>query len=311
MVQRQRGGVTILFSLLVLTLLISVVGGVSYDMALDLRRTQSMLYQEQARLIAVGAEGWIGNLLRDDRLDNENDHLGELWAQPLPPLPIDGAGMSGIVSGAITDLQGRFNLNNLLTSDGLPDEIEFARFERLLRNLGIDTQIANAVIDWMDPDTEVRFPGGAEDDLYATRLPALKAANQFFRSADELAIIEGIDKPAFDLLRPHVVALPERTPINANTATLAILTALDDAMSANDAQEIAEQRFEQGLDDIDVAFAGLLPAETIDTLTTETSYFQVRSVVRIGTTRFTMYSLVFRDQQGAISVLLRTFGTPI
>ncbi len=305
---RQRGGVAIFFALLIVALTASVAAAISYDMVLDTRRTQTLLWQEQARLVAYGAEDWIGDVLRQDAQDTESDHLGELWAQELPALPVEGAGMQGVITGTLIDLQSRFNLNNLVDNNNEPIEIEVERFRRLLRLLEIDPQVADAVVDWIDADTDITFPGGAEDGVYSNRLPPVLTANRAFRSINELALVEGLDKAALDRLRPHVCALPVRALINANTATPLVLQALDDNLVAADAQQILEDRFENGIDDLDVAFGGILPADAIGALDTSTQFFQLRSVVRIGTVRFSMYSLLHRSEQGDISILMRSFG---
>ena len=56
------------------------------------------------------------------------DHLDEIWAQELPGLPIDG----GDVWGKIEDMQGRFNVNNLIDDAGEIDEDMLEQFRRLL-----------------------------------------------------------------------------------------------------------------------------------------------------------------------------------
>ncbi|MFK8053526.1 MAG: type II secretion system minor pseudopilin GspK [Woeseiaceae bacterium] len=308
---KQRGGVAILFSLLIVALTASIAAAIAYDVTLDTRRTQSLLLQEQARLIALGAEDWISDILRQDSIDTEADHLGELWAQDLPPLPIEGAGMQGVITGQIIDLQSKFNLNNLVDGNGELVVLEVERLKRLLVNLGLSPDVTDAIADWIDGDQDFSFPNGAEDDVYTSRIPALRAGNQAFRSVNELAIVEGIDKAAMDLLRPHITALPERTPLNINTATPAVMMALDANVTAADAEELAELRFENGFDDPAVELAGLVPVDVIDTLETETRYFELRSVVRIGTVRFTMYSLLYRSEQGDIATVMRSFGSSL
>ncbi|MEO0576926.1 MAG: type II secretion system minor pseudopilin GspK [Pseudomonadota bacterium] len=307
----QRGAIALIFALLMVTLIASIAATVSYNMTLDLRRTESLLQQEQARQVAVGAEKWIANVLAEDKAAGPDDHLGELWAQPLPPLPVQGAGGEGFIAGQITDLQSRFNLNNLVNEQGEPDPFEVERFQLMLTRLDLDPNLANAVVDWIDSDTNVTFPGGAEDDTYAGRIPAFNAANQFFRSSGELALVEGFDQAAMTALLPHIVALPERTQINVNTATPIVLTSLDSNLDASRLDSLIQQRLENGFEDLEQAFVGILPAETVQTLTKETQYFQIRSIVRIGTLRFTMYSLLYRDAQGGTAVLLRSLGTAL
>ena len=308
---QQRGAVAILFALLMVALTASVAAAISYDVALDVRRTNAMLLQEQARLVALGAEDWSGDLLRQDAVDTEDDHLGELWAQELPPLPIEGAGPDGIISGQIIDLQSRFNLNNMIDGEGQPVELEVERFKRMLTNNGLNPELSDAVLDWMDGDQDFTFPSGAEDDVYTSRLPPMRAANQAFRSVNELAAVEGFDKAAMDLLQPHLTALPSQTPININTATPVVVQSLDESMTPAVINELREVRLETGFDDLSVQLAGSLPADTIATLQTQSEYFQLRSVVRIGTVRFTMYSLLYRSAQGEIAVVMRSFGSSL
>ena len=77
-----------------------------------------------------GAEAWAADILRQDLVDSpDSDHLGEQWAIELPPLPVDG----GTIVGRLEDLQGRFNLNNLVGADGKENELARRQFERLLR----------------------------------------------------------------------------------------------------------------------------------------------------------------------------------
>jgi hypothetical protein len=40
-----------------------------------------------------------------------------------------------------------------------------------------------------------------------------------------------------------------------------------------------------------------------------TQYFRLRSFITIGTARFTLYSLLYRDTSGQLRPILRTFGT--
>lgn len=309
--RRQDGGVAILFAMLLVALTAGVAAAISYDMVLDTRRTQSLLWQEQARLVAYGAEDWVGDVLARDAQDSEDDHLGELWAQELPALPVEGVGIQGVVAGRLVDLQSRFNLNNLLGADGRADDIELERFRRLLSLVEIDPQRADAVIDWMDGDTEVRFPGGAEDETYTTRVPPVLTANRPFRSVGELSLIEGFDAEAMRRLRPHITALPARTLVNANTATPLVLQVMDENIAASDIQPIVEERQEFGIEDPQVTFGGLFTAESVAALGLATNYFELRSVVRIGTVRFTMYSLLFRSDQGDIAVVMRSFGSEL
>ena len=111
-------GVALITAMLISALAAMVAANLAWDNALDVRRTIVLLNRDQAVQVALGAESWIINILHQDLEESQSDHLAELWASDLPPLPID----NGEVFGAIEDLQGRFNVNNLIDSDGQIDQ---------------------------------------------------------------------------------------------------------------------------------------------------------------------------------------------
>ena len=76
-------------------------------------------------------------------------------------LPTDGAA----VSLRIVDMQGRFNINDLITTDDKVNIVAKARFQKLLGILKINTDISNAVIDWIDANQTIE-PGGGENGTY-------------------------------------------------------------------------------------------------------------------------------------------------
>ena len=111
---KQRG-VAILTAMLVVTLGTIIAVNLMWVSSLDQRRTGAALAADQALLYLQGAEAWVGDILRQDQIESgESDHLGELWATEIAPLPVDG----GMITGRIEDLQGRFNINNLITPQG-------------------------------------------------------------------------------------------------------------------------------------------------------------------------------------------------
>src|SRR5215471_10687796 len=160
---RQRG-IAVLIAMLAVTIGTIIAVNLMWQATLDLRRTEAALMMDQGMLYVQGAEAWAADILRQDEADSpQSDNLGEIWATELPPLPVDG----GTIQGKLEDLQGRFNLNSLIDTRGRPDPVALKQFERLLSLLEIDPQLAGAVLDWLDPDTEVRFPSGGEDSTYA------------------------------------------------------------------------------------------------------------------------------------------------
>ena len=107
-------GVALITAMLITALASLVAANLAWDNALDVRRTMVLLNNDQAVQVALGAESWVVGILHQDLQESDIDHLGEIWAIQLPGFPIEG----GDVTGTIIDLQGRFNVNNLIDENG-------------------------------------------------------------------------------------------------------------------------------------------------------------------------------------------------
>ncbi|MGI9222234.1 MAG: type II secretion system minor pseudopilin GspK [Woeseiaceae bacterium] len=303
---RRQQGVALITALLVVALVGSLAYTLKWDNALDYRRTVVMLNRDQAVQVALGAESWMQTILRQDLADSDTDHLGEIWASDLPALPIDG----GEVFGEIEDLQGRFNVNNLIGADGEVDQEALEQFQRLLEALGLDPRFAGIAGDWIDANQDSAFPDGAEDSIYTGITPPYRAANQQLSNVNELAALEGMDKTSFDALLPHIVALPGRTGINVNTATGPVLQSLDERISVADAQSLIDERADAGFSEIARSFSGLMDPDDISRLLAETTeFFQLKVIVRVDTVRITYYSILERGPRGDVTPILRSLGT--
>lgn len=308
---RRQKGVALITALLVMALITTLTFSLEWDNSMDLRRTYVSMYRDEAIQAAYGAESWVLTILRQDSQDSTTDHLGEIWASELPILPLGGPGDSiqGEIYGEIQDLQGRFNVNNLVDAQGEVDEPSLEQFRRLLAALGLDPRIAGITADWIDADQDAGFPDGAEDSIYTGLVPPYRAANQVIPSTSELAAIEGMDKETLDILLPHITALPGRTAVNVNTATGPVLQSLDENLSVADVEGLLAQRQDTGFTDIAATFTPLVSPEVLNQLAETSDYFRLRVVVRVDTVRVTFYSLIERSQQGDTTPILRSLGT--
>ncbi len=301
----RQTGVAIITAMLIVALVAVMTYSLAFESQMDARRAQSLLLRDQAVQVALGAESWIAAILAEDLANSDTDHLGEIWASELPGLPIDG----GTVSGEITDLQGRFNVNNLVNGDGEIDELYLEQFRRLLTTLEIDPRFAGLTADWIDPDQEASFPDGGEDGIYTALTPPYRPANQALANASELAALEGMDNDSFRRLEPHITALPGRTPVNVNTATFAVLASLGENLSPSDVERLMEEREAGGFADIQATFSTLVGDELLAELSESTGYFQLKVVVQIATVRITFFSILQRTQQGDVVPILRSLST--
>ena len=302
---RRQKGVALITSMLISAIATMVAANLAWDNALDVRRTLVNLGREQAVQVALGAESWVITILHQDLENSRTDHLDEAWAGQLPGLPIEG----GEVFGSIEDLQGRFNVNNLVDQEGQVDEKTLEQFQRLLSGLGIDPRFAGITADWIDTNTEASFPDGAEDPIYTGTMPPYRTANQTLSTVSELAAIEGMERGIWKILEPHVVALPGRTGINVNTATPAVLLSLGENLTTSDIERLLTEREDAGFSDIQTLFTPLVPPDVLNILEESTQFFRLKVVVRIDTVRITLYSVLQRTPSGTVTPILRSFGT--
>ncbi len=305
---RQRG-VALITAMLIFALLGSLALSLTWDNQLDMRRTMALLFYEEGIQAALGAESWVQGILRQDLEDSDTDHLGEIWAIEMPALPLVSDTIQGEVFGAVEDLQGRFNVNNLVDQNGDVDVESVEQFGRLLAALSLDPRFAGIAADWLDADREASFPDGAEDPIYTGMTPPYRTANQSLTNATELAALEGMDKASFDTLLPHIIALPGRTAVNVNTATAAVLQSLDENISSADVERLLAERQDGGFPDISSAFSPLVTPEVLNQLEETTNYFRLKVVVRIATVRVTYFSIFQRAPGGDVIPILRSFGT--
>jgi general secretion pathway protein K len=305
---RQRG-VALVTAIVLVAIATVIAVHLGTRASLDLRRTAGLAALDQGWHVALGAEAWAAEVLRDDREDSDTDHLAENWAQPLPALPVDG----GEVRGALEDMQGRFNLNNLVGAEGTVNESAVARFERLLVRVDADPRWARIMADWIDADTVPGFPEGAEDGAYLSQNPPYRAANGVVTTVTELMALPGMTLEEFQRIRPYVAALPLGTTVNICTAKAPLLAALvEGGTDFGDAEALAANRrdgcFPTRADlqaTLDPAvYQALLPA-----ISETSNWFRAVTAVRIGTSELTLYSLVERNSSGGSRTVLRSTGT--
>jgi general secretion pathway protein K len=304
----QRG-VALITAVLIVALATILAVNVAFRGMLDQRRTATLFALDQGLEIALGAEAWAAEFLQRDLQESQTDHLGEKWAKPLPPLPIEG----GTVAGRLEDLQGRFNLNNLVFADGTTNPEAVKQFERILTALDIEPTWATAMADWIDQDTQPGFPDGAEDSVYTGQNPAYLAANMPITRVSELMVLPGFGAERFTKLKPYVAALPVGTPLNVCTASGIVL----DALSENtrefglNPQDLANRRKDAcfpTLEDLRGTFGDATFNKLRTGLKESSAYFGATVWVTIGTTDFTLYSLLARGPNGQVRPYLRSFG---
>jgi general secretion pathway protein K len=233
----QRGG-ALLLAMLILTLVASVASGMVWQQYRAIQVEAAERARTQAAWILLGALDWARLILREDARSSANlDHLGEPWAVPLAEARLasflaadrdntaaDNEGLQAFLSGQISDAQGRFNLRQLVDDEGKLVPTQVAALQRLCEAAGAPGDAAGIVAEGLRA-------------AWAGEAGALLAPDD----VGELRRF-GLDAATIERLRGWIVLLPQRTPLNLNTAPREVIAAAVEGLDLSSAERIVSTR---------------------------------------------------------------------
>jgi general secretion pathway protein K len=349
---RREHGVALIIALILVALAAILATKLSFDGWIERRRTISIMATEQAFQFGMGAEalaadvltqsiqskpvGQNGQALTNGSTSNSTTGtttaassnqvtLAQAWAQPTQPMPItpednpEGEPI-GVLQGALEDMQGRFNLNNLAhvlsgqSGQTIQDPLPLQQFQRLLVAVGLEPKWAGIARDWIDVDDQPGEPDGAEDSVYTSQTPPYRTGNWPMMSPSELMNMPGFGADRYRKIAPYVTALPTATAkINICTAPAPVLQSFAENLGSDYTPELLTSERKSGCFPDKQTFANVLgptvAASFANWYSDTSSYFRLTTRVTLGTTEFTLYSLLYRTAGGKVTPLLRTFGT--
>ncbi len=195
----------------------------------------------QAQWLLSGALDWGRLILAEDARQGGADHLGEPWAVPLQEarlssfLATDKTERSdapllnaAFLAGRIEDQQGRLNLRNLIDGREL-SPADLSAFARLFDLLGLPA------------DELRRLALGLRDALQPLGTEGVEAAPLQPQRLEHLPWV-GLSEASLQKLRPFITLLPERTPLNLNTAPAEVLAASADGLDLAQARRLVTTR---------------------------------------------------------------------
>lgn len=331
----RQSGVALIAALLLMTSIVFILGNIFYRHQINVAQSTLSIHQDQAYLLALSAESWARQLLEEDLADSSADHFGELWAQAIPAMPVDG----GMVNGCISDLQGRFNLNNFRVSYKTPEALnselsgDESSYAKVWNSLLLYFEIpifpgrVEAIVDWLDDDSLKIGPEGAEEEDYAGQIPPQMIADSVMVEPSELASVVGYEVFEVQRLMPWITALPvaasspssveETTRINVNTASEELLLALSGDLDSQFRDAVLANR---PFDDLQVFYNSLaydfsLPVADIqrrwpDTLIgVSSNFFQLYIEVMLGEARIEVKSIIMRSSNTDSVIISRELTT--
>jgi general secretion pathway protein K len=300
--QCQRGA-ALLLAMILVTLVTTLAAGMVWQQWRAVQVEAAERARSQSAWILSGALDWARLILREDARAGGADDLTEPRATALAEIRLstflaadknnnaDDSGPDAFLSGSITDAQARYNLRNLIVVDKLAPA-ELLVLERLLDGAGLPRKWALQIGQGLLDATLANTNGQATtDDSNPPLLPQSVAQLAWF----------GLDAEGLQRLAPLVVLLPQRTPINLNTASREVLAAVINT-DLSSAERLVQVRQRSPYKDLPGA-AAQLPATAVldpDHVDVKSSFFEVRGRLRLGDRALEERSLVQRQGRNVI-----------
>ncbi len=223
----DQGGVALVVTLLIMTLLISLTVEFTHDVYLGSSALSNWSNAQKASLIAKSGQNLSADFIKRIKSFSYT-YPGEISF----PVLID-FGPDSFLSIKIEDENAKFNINTVIYDNGLTNEEALSSLKKLFEYLNIKPSLALVMADWIDPDHEPRV----RDSEY-------NANNSFFLSIDELRLIKGMDKDTFEKINPYLTVHDGdgSKKININTAKIPVLVSLHENMTVTLAKKIIVYR---------------------------------------------------------------------
>ena len=241
----RRRGVALLTAMVTVTLVATIAAGATWQLARQVDVERAERTRQQMDWLLSGAIDWARLILHEDALSSQIDALSEPWALPLRESRIstlmssegseaDDPALAAYLSGQITDEQSKLNLVNLIDGSSI-SPVTAAQFQRLFQVLGVPQD----ELTRLEAGLQQAVASGSQGALLPTRLAQLEGW--------------GLAPPTIAALEPYVALLPERTPVNINTAAPAVLVAAVAGLSMSDAERLVADRTLRPYRDLGVA----------------------------------------------------------
>lgn len=245
---RAQRGAALLLAMLIVTLVATLAAGMVWQQWRAIEVESAERARTQSAWLLGGALDWARLILREDARDGGPDGLTEPWATGLAEIRLstflaadanrtDETGLDAFLSGQIRDAQARYNLTNLISDDEANARAEVAILARLCDALGLPTALAGQIAE------ALRAAQAAEEAAGDGNAQAAAGPDAVLRPRQvaQLAWL-GLDAESLRRLAPHLVILPQHTPVNINTAAPEVLLAVVEGLDRGSAQRLVQQR---------------------------------------------------------------------
>ncbi|MCC5015899.1 MULTISPECIES: type II secretion system minor pseudopilin GspK [unclassified Legionella] len=299
----KNKGSALISALFIMTLVAIAATAMSTRLQLDIYRTRLTINSDKLYLASQALSFWAMDMLSSKKI---SFRVGDVYGKISNfPTKLQRLYPEALIEGGLYDLQARFNLNNLT------DKKYQALFAQLLESISSQMtpderkELTLATTNWLMPYQ----PGVGNEffSYYLRKKPGYYPSQQPMQSVSELRLIKGVNAKLYQRLFPYVIALPESTPININTAPKQLLMTLGNGLNEEQVNELLAARRKKGISDLKEIYP-ILEKLNIrsDQITVESQYFMTIATVRIGELSLVNYTIIKRnkDKQGKMAALI-------
>lgn len=339
-VPKKQQGLVMLMVVGVVVLMITLLALMLEDQHILIRQIGNQRVVEQSQQYSHGLNAWAMRVLHEDA-NRQIDHSQEKWAKFGRPQPeneedensfsLDSTLPRGqeeeeedpkidfgldTLTVSIDDLQGRYNLNNLVDSGSKakPKLDQKQIFINLLQILEIGEfqedreELYASLVDWLD-ENDTSAGRGAESGDYQIKSTPYFAGDQPLSNIGELKYIKGFSRKNISKLRPYVTVLPvHNAKLNLNSVKSQVLASLAGGIVADTSpasgflarkEQPGFQGFQGG--DIQAAYTavnGVSPGSRgaiQNMLQVNSQFFQINTKVELGDTKVCTRTIVLRQ----------------
>lgn len=281
---RGEKGFALVLTLIVTALMVAVLVEMIYQVSVDVSLSRGFRDGQQASLLAESGVTGGTKLLQLALQGKDYTSLSDAWASPIK---LDDE--TGSIQITIAEESGKISINDLVQPNGEYETFTQAALKRLGKRLQIPEDLWNTLADWLDSDDAPRT-NGAETPYYQALKPPYAAHNARLTTLAELSLVRGGAPELVTALRPFVtvyVAQPGAplSPVNINTASKEVLSALDEGIDERMAERILEERrlkpFKNSGELSRIAGADIISQRLAGKVSVKGSLFRITSVARV------------------------------
>ena len=238
----KEKGLALIITLLITALIVAVVTEIVHAVYIHTSFTSSYKDGQRAALLAEGGVELATSVITHMFKDKSYSLLRDKEARQT--IQADDA----VVSLRVEDELAKVSINSIVLPNGEINPENYATFLRLLKGIGLEDELADALSDWIDINDEPRPMGGETYDYYKRLSQPYSAKGGALDTLEEVLLVKGYSPQIYKRLSPFITVYAEEPgvmgipKININTASKEVLMALSSDVTGDMAQMVIEYR---------------------------------------------------------------------